>query len=674
MRLFASFLLVLATFFPIQAQSDAKIAPQLWEKLQEEPTVECLIVMSTQADLSPADWMRTKQEKGDFVFNTLVNVAESTQEPVRALLRDAAAPMQSFWVINALWAKIDAGLALELAAMPEVDRLEFNPVWHMELLPADDIGASDRVMTPISWGLTKIKADQVWSMGYKGQGVVVGGQDTGYEWEHPAIKEKYRGWNGSTADHNYNWHDAIHSLINGGTNSCGLNLNHPCDDHNHGTHTVGTMTGGVNSDSIIGVAPDAVWMGCRDMEEGDGQPSTYIECFQWFIAPTNLANGSPDPAQAPDVINNSWGCPISEGCNSGNFATMETVVNNVQAAGILVVVSAGNSGPNCGTVNAPAAIFASSFSVGATNSNDNIAGFSSKGPVTVYTSVMKPDISAPGVSIVSCIGNSNNPNNYSYASWNGTSMAGPHVAGMAALIMSARPDLKGQVATLKDLIQSTAVELLPSTLCGTDTPTSTPNNTFGHGRIDALAAVTSALSLPVEFLSFKGVFEKNAVQLNWQTATENDCAYFEVQRSVDGISWKVLGKVACHGYSQQLQSYQFADTSPRNGINYYRLRQMDGAGTYAFSKVIAVEARGAGLVFQAIAQPAAGAVLLEIAGTPVDAQLKVQVYSSDGRLVLEANAADRALVPVNNLSAGVYVARLLDQDKQLLGVSRLVWW
>ena len=113
-------------------------------------------------------------------------------------------------------------------------------------------------------------------MGFSGQGVVVGGQDTGYEWNHPALKNKYRGWNGSTADHNYNWHDAIHNLIGGGTNSCGLNLTAPCDDDNHVTHTMGTMDGGVNDDSIVGVAPAATWMGCRNMEEGDGTPATYI--------------------------------------------------------------------------------------------------------------------------------------------------------------------------------------------------------------------------------------------------------------------------------------------------------------------------------------------------------------------------------------------------------------
>ena len=80
-------------------------------------------------------------------------------------------------------------------------------------------------------------------------------------------------------------------------------------------------------------------------------PSTYIECFEWFIAPTDLNGSNPDPAKAPHVINNSWGCPASEGCDTSANELMETVIDNVVAAGILVVTSAGNDGPACGTIN-----------------------------------------------------------------------------------------------------------------------------------------------------------------------------------------------------------------------------------------------------------------------------------------------------------------------------------
>jgi len=134
-----------------------------------------------------------------------------------------------------------------------------------------------------------------------------------------------------TADHNYNWHDAIHEN-NPHTppgNLCGFNSLEPCDDHGHGTHTMGTMVGDDGGANQIGMAPGARWIGCRNMEEGWGTPATYAECYQWFIAPTDLNDQNPDPAMAPHVINNSWACPPSEGCTDPNV--LLTVVQNVLA-------------------------------------------------------------------------------------------------------------------------------------------------------------------------------------------------------------------------------------------------------------------------------------------------------------------------------------------------------
>ena len=122
-------------------------------------------------------------------------------------------------------------------------------------------------------------------MGYRGQGVVVAGQDTGYEWTHAAIRDQYRGWNGTTADHDYNWHDSIHS----GGGSCGSDSPFPCDDHYHGTHTMGTMVGDDGGSNQVGLAPEAKWIGCRNMNVGSGTPATYSECFEWFVAPTDVA-------------------------------------------------------------------------------------------------------------------------------------------------------------------------------------------------------------------------------------------------------------------------------------------------------------------------------------------------------------------------------------------------
>lgn len=460
--------------------------------------VEYLVVLNEQADVSAAKSMRTKSEKGAFVFARLRETASRTQAPLLRITRKFQAEAQSFFVVNALLVKgTGINLLRELATHPAVARIEPNPWVKMEQ-PFPDESEAMEWRSAIEWGIQKIRADQVWAMGYTGQGVVVGGQDTGYEWTHPSIRNQYRGWDGQAADHSYNWHDAIReisplhndSTANASNNPCGLNAQAPCDDNNHGTHTMGTMVGDDGQGNQIGVAPGARWVACRNMERGYGSPSTYIECFEWFLAPTDLGGTNPDPEMAPHVINNSWGCPQMEGCNSSNWATMEMVVANLKAAGIVVVVSAGNSGSGCGSVRDPAAIFEQSFSVGATRSNDTIAGFSSRGAVTIDGSNrLKPNVAAPGVGVRSAVRNGN------YAAFSGTSMAGPHVAGLVALLISANPELAGQVDLIEDIIERTAIPMLSSQNCGSFAGSQVPNAVYGFGRVDALAAVEDALQI-----------------------------------------------------------------------------------------------------------------------------------------------------------------------------------
>jgi len=249
------------------------------------------------------------------------------------------------------------------------------------------------------------------------------------------------------------------------------------------------MVGDDGAGNQIGVAPGAKWIGCRNMDNaGNGTPARYTECFEFMLAPypiggNPLTDGRPD--LGADIINNSWTCPASEGCTTGD--ELHSEVQKLNAAGILVVAAAGNAGSACSSVDQAPATYAETFAAGATDASDNIAGFSSRGPVTVDGSNRrKPDVSAPGVNVRS----SYPPSTYTILS--GTSMASPHTSGVAALLWSALPSLNGNITRTLSLIEGNADPKTTAQLCGTDTSTSVPNNVYGYGIVNALAAIQCA--------------------------------------------------------------------------------------------------------------------------------------------------------------------------------------
>jgi uncharacterized repeat protein (TIGR01451 family) len=473
---------------------ESKVDPALLHAAAESP-VEFLVFLNEQADLSEAHNLPTKREKGEYVFRRLTETARRTQGSLLAALDQIAArspaglDYRQFWVVNAVWVRAGAGASsdaiAQIAARPDVAHIYANTENRLEL-PEEP--AQPRIpdqTEAIEANIQKVRAPLVWAQGYTGQGAVIGGQDTGYDWDHPALKGKYRGWDGSSANHNYNWHDAIHS----GGGICGPDSPVPCDDGFHGTHTMGIMVGDDGLGHQIGVAPGARWIGCRNMNVNVGSVASYTECYEWFIAPTDLQDQNPRPDLAPDVINNSWSCPPSplEDCDDPNV--LKQVVENVRAAGIVTVHSAGNDGfQGCGSIDTPAAIYDASFTVGATENNDVIAGFSSRGPVEVDGSNrLKPDVSAPGVSVRSSEPSTGSQNNYGIHS--GTSMAAPHVAGLVALLLSAYPQLSGRVDEIEWLITQSAVPRTISQICGGVPGSQVPNNSYGWGRVDAWNAI-----------------------------------------------------------------------------------------------------------------------------------------------------------------------------------------
>jgi subtilisin family serine protease len=257
---------------------------------------------------------------------------------------------------------------------------------------------------------------------------------------------------------------------------------------------MGTMVGNDNpanpgsATEVIGLAPRADWFACQgfDQNTGSGYTAEILECFEFILAPWDLTGANPDPDLRADVANNSWGGGQAEWVyNQAIYAW--------RAAGIIGIFSAGNEGPSCDTMGDPGDMI-NILAVGATDPSDSNApgspaDFSSRGPANI-TGLIKPNVSAPGSNIWSAnrLGG--------YRTMGGTSMASPHVAGEAALIWSAVPELRGQVQLTYWIIEQGTVPLVVDQgyYCGADGAANVPNNQYGWGRIDAYEAVSLAVN------------------------------------------------------------------------------------------------------------------------------------------------------------------------------------
>jgi subtilisin family serine protease len=324
----------------------------------------------------------------------------------------------------------------------------------------------------VVWNIEQVRADDVWAdFGIDGTDIFIANIDTGVLYTHTALVNQYRGnEGGGTFDHNYNWWDPY-----------GYGPTEPYDFHSHGSHTMGTMLGDDGGTNQIGMAPGAKWLACEgfDQNTGFGYNAELLECAEFILAPWDLTGANPMPSLRAHIVNNSWGGGQAQWWyNQAVYAW--------RAAGIFGVFSAGNSGPSCSTAGDPGDM-SNMIAVGATDDDDLIAGFSSRGPGLV-TGILKPDVSAPGVNVVSAY------NTGGIGMMSGTSMAAPHVAGEAALLWSAEPDLIGDVDQTYWIIEQSAVPITTSEGCGGDLPDAVPNNVYGWGRIDVYEAVSLALS------------------------------------------------------------------------------------------------------------------------------------------------------------------------------------
>ena len=447
-----------------------------------------LVVLKDRADLSSAASIADAGARRRFVYEALRAHADAAQAPLRARLDRAGVAYRPHFLVNMIEVVGDPALATELSRRAEVKAIAADRPAALSRAkpPARELAPRLLITDVIEPNVAKVRAPDLWDLGDRGQGIVVGVADTGFQWDHPALIGRYRG---SAASHDYAWHDAIHDAAEG--NPCGSDSPAPCDDDGHGTGTAGLAVGDAGPGNRIGVAPGATLIGCRNMDRGTGTPARYTECFEWMLAPTDSHGQNPRPDLGANVINDSWSCPPSEGCTDPDV--LESVVNNVRAAGIAVVFAAGNDGsqmagvPQCFTVDQPPAIYQSAISVGATWIDDAIASFSGIGPVMLDGSNrLKPDLVAPGVALRTAA-----PSSGYAESFTGTSGAAPEVAGAIALLWSAEPDLIGDVDRTQLALEFGAAPLtltLPLS-CAGYSGQEVPNPVFGWGRLDARAAL-----------------------------------------------------------------------------------------------------------------------------------------------------------------------------------------
>lgn len=488
--------LYLGLFIGSLGLSQNKIDSEILREAASSPkNTHVLVFLKQKADLSKAALLETKEEKTRYVYETLSLHSQVYQAEISSWLKEKGADFRNFYIVNAIAVyNPDIDLLKQIAEREEVERIALDPRIKLDLPTPSFMFElqSSPDSSQIADNLKYIGATRVWEeFGVFGEGIVLASQDTGADWQHPALIRKYRGYEAHQVSHDYHWHDAIHHSITGHDKKCGYNLRFPCDDNDHGTHTIGTMLGSDQNGKIIGVAPEAQWIACRNMDAGDGRPSTYLECFEFFLAPYPYGadpriNGNPN--LSPHIINNSWSCPKSEGCKGDEILD---ALKALKSAGIMVVVSAGNEDPNCSSISdQPASHSRWSLRVGAfDHRKDRIARFSSRGP-SLYDGAVGPDPVAPGVDILSSVPGGE----YESWMWSGTSMAGPHVAGVVALLWSARPDLIGKIDESINLLKKAAKPKAADQLCGERKISEIPNNTFGWGILDAYETLKLALN------------------------------------------------------------------------------------------------------------------------------------------------------------------------------------
>lgn len=424
--------------------------------------------LAQQLDKSHADFdTRVKSVTNLLKQNFDLSYAKFEQQllSIVASSPNAVQSQQGFWIANAVNARLSTEIIMKIAGFEGVKYIDLDSPRY-KIIDGTSVVAENtsRSVNGVEWGVQAINAPALWAMNYTGRGVVMLSIDTGVNPEHPAISTNYLGNNFPQSQ-------------------CWLGKRNESPRDNasssHGTHTTGTAMGlDRATHDTIGIAYNAKWIACDPVASANSEllaVSQFFSVYQWVLNPDGNEETTYD---VPRVINNSWGYDYDMAMEFNACSLPEnSIIEALEAAGICSPFSAGNEGPNPSTVGYPAMLasnLVNPMSVAAITSNNVAASFSSRGPslcVDEETALkIKPEVSAPGVNVRSCVGVD------SYNNLQGTSMACPHVSGALLLLAEAFP--MASAKELKESLYYTAVDLGDE---GED-------NTYGRGLIDVMAA------------------------------------------------------------------------------------------------------------------------------------------------------------------------------------------
>lgn len=393
------------------------------------------------------------KSRRDALVRALHERAATSQSDLRRLLRElGASDINSLWSINAISCRIKPALLAKIAAQPGVGEVRPDETMGLPPFTTQAAAASE-------WNLAAIGAPGLWKLGLTGAGVVVASLDTGIDPNHADLAGKWRGGPGD-------WFDPYGQHAT------------PYDKDGHGTAVMGLMVGGSAGGSAIGVAPGASWISAKIFSDsGIATYSRIHQAFAWALDP----DGDGDTSDAPRIVNNSWGTSQVNSCQ-GEF---QPDLALLKEAGIAVVFSAGNNGPNLSTSSSPANC-SNNLAVGSSNVSGAVSSFSSRGPSPCAPSQIFPTLVAPGEQVRSAGLSGGGSHPLTYVTVDGTSFASPQVSGLLALLLEAAAFPATPVAELESALEKSADDLGTHGL----------DNNSGGGLVNGLAAYRRLEGLP----------------------------------------------------------------------------------------------------------------------------------------------------------------------------------